>query len=165
MVNHMDNKKIVLIAAIILIAVGVVLLTFNNTGYERIELAPNGTSIDIPTNHMKYQGEMQGFKLWSWNYGALITYNNQTAGNGIQITGFSSDSLNELVKSNHSENIDGFTVYTLDGSNLLNSLKINVPGKIYCIYLTNETTSDYIVICCNDKDVTLHMAKSVEYKN
>lgn len=161
----MDNKKIIIITVIILMVIGVILLAFFNTGYERIEITPNGTSMDIPTNNMKYRGDMQGFKLWSWNYGALITYNNQTASNGIQITGFSSDSLNELVKSNHSENIEGFTVYTLDGNNFLDSLKINVPGKIYCIYLTNETTSDYIVICCNDKDVTLHMAKSVEYKN
>ena len=86
----MDNKKIIIITVIILMVIGVILLAFFNTGYERIEITPNGTSMDIPTNNMKYRGDMQGFKLWSWNYGALITYNNQTAGNGIQITGFSS---------------------------------------------------------------------------
>lgn len=160
----MDNKKIIIIGAIILIILGVLIVTLANIGYERIEITPNGTSMDIPTTH-KYQGEMQGVKLWNWNTGALVTYNNQTANNSIKLVGLAFNSITELVKTNNSENIDGFTIYTLDGDKLLDAFKINANGKFYCIYLTNETTHDNIIICCNNKDVTLHMAKSVEYKN
>ncbi|MBR3155738.1 MAG: hypothetical protein IKF13_02850, partial [Methanobrevibacter sp.] len=31
--------------------------------------------------------------------------------------------------------------------------------------LSNETTHDNIIICCNDKNMAIHMAKSVQYKN
>ena len=44
-------------------------------------------------------------------------------------------------------------------------IKVNYNGKFYCIPLTNETTHDNILICCNDKNIAAHMAKSVEYKN
>ena len=44
-------------------------------------------------------------------------------------------------------------------------IKVNYNGKFYCIPLSNQTTHDNILICCNNKDVAVHMAKSVEYKN
>ena len=44
-------------------------------------------------------------------------------------------------------------------------IKVNYNGKFYCIPLSNETTHDNIMICCNDKDMAVHMAKSVKYKN
>ena len=44
-------------------------------------------------------------------------------------------------------------------------IKVNYKGKFYCIPLSNETTHDNILICCNDKDIAAHMAKSVQYKN
>ena len=43
-------------------------------------------------------------------------------------------------------------------------IKVNYNGKFYCIPLYNETTPDSIIICCKDKDIALHMAKSVKYK-
>uniref|UniRef100_UPI0025EE4B6D hypothetical protein n=1 Tax=uncultured Methanobrevibacter sp. TaxID=253161 RepID=UPI0025EE4B6D len=44
-------------------------------------------------------------------------------------------------------------------------IKVNYNGKFYCIPLSNETTHDNILICCNDRDMAVHMAKSVQYKN
>ena len=48
---------------------------------------------------------------------------------------------------------------------LFDIIKVNYNGKFYCIPLTNETTGDNILICCKDKDMAVHMAKSVQYKN
>ena len=44
-------------------------------------------------------------------------------------------------------------------------IKVNYNGKFYCIPLANETTHDNIIICCKDKDIAIHMAKSVQCKN
>ena len=45
----MDTKKLIIIGivAIILIAAAVIMLT-NSVNYERIEITPNGTSIEVP---------------------------------------------------------------------------------------------------------------------
>jgi len=44
-------------------------------------------------------------------------------------------------------------------------IKVNYNGKFYCIPLSNETSHDNIIICCNNKDIAVHMAHSVIYKN
>ena len=44
-------------------------------------------------------------------------------------------------------------------------IKINYNGKFYCIPLSNQTTHDNILICCNNKDMAVHIAQSVQYKN
>ena len=69
-----------------------------------------------------------------------------------------------------SQDIDGFTCYVINADQLLeihifDIIKVNYNGKFYCIPLSNETTHDNIIICCNDKNMAVHMAKSVQYKN
>ncbi|MBR5954824.1 MAG: hypothetical protein IK021_05395, partial [Methanobrevibacter sp.] len=76
----------------------------------------------------------------------------------------------ELIKNGENQNIDNFTCYVINADELLkiqifDIIKVNYNGKFYCIPLTNETTHDNILICCNDKNIAVHMAKSVEYKN
>ena len=68
------------------------------------------------------------------------------------------------------QNIDGLTCYVINADELLeihlfDIIKVNYKGKFYCIPLSNETSHDNIIICCKDKDIALHMAKSVQYKN
>ena len=68
------------------------------------------------------------------------------------------------------QNIDGFTCYVINADqilevHILDIIKVNYNGKFYCIPLSNETTHDNIIICCNDKNMAVHMAKSVQYKN
>ena len=80
------------------------------------------------------------------------------------------NTLNDVIKNGEKENIDGFTCYVINADELLeihifDIIKVNYNGKFYCIPLANETTHDNILICCKDKDVAVHMAKSVQYKN
>ncbi len=167
----MDNKKIIIIGIILLIIVaGVIFVMLTSVNYERIDITPNGTTIEVPANQTKYDGDVEGAKIWNWNNGILVTYNNHEDPNFIKVTDLGFTALNELIKNGEKQNIDGVTCYVINADELLeihifDIIKVNYNGKFYCIPLTNETTHDNILICCNDKDMAVHMAKSVEYKN
>lgn len=165
----METKQLIIIGVLVVIIcvlVGALFGTLTNSvNYERIEIVPNGTSIEVPTNDAKYLGDKEGVKFWNWSNGALVTYNSQEGSNAFELSGaLGFFAIKELVRSGASENIDGFTVYQLNGQQLVNT-NVSAKGDVfYCIHLVNETTHDNIVICCEDKDIALHMAKSIEYK-
>lgn len=165
----METKNLIIIGillVIICLLAGAIFGTLTNSvNYERIEIVPNGTSIEIPTNDVKYLGDKEGVKFWNWSNGVLITYNSQEGSNAVELSGaLGFYAIKELVRSGNSENIEGFTVYQLNGQQLSNS-NVSVNGDVfYCIHLVNETTHDNIIICCKDKDVALHMAKSIKYR-
>ena len=167
----MDNKKIIIIGIIILIIVaGILFVMLTSVNYERIEITHNGTSIDVPANQTKYAGDIESAKIWNWNNGMLITYNSNEDNNLIKVSEIGFNAINELIKNGEKQNIDGFTGYVINADDLLeihifDIIKINYNGKFYCIPLSNETTHDNIIICCNDKDIAVHMAQSVQYKN
>lgn len=168
----MNNKKIIMIFVllILIIACGVWVIMANSVTYEKIEITPNGTTIDVPTNQTKYYGDLGEVKIWYWNNGLLVSYNSHEGSNPIKLSGFSFDALNKIIKNGDSKNIDGFTCYLINADKLLeihlfDIIKVYYNGQFYCIPLTNDTTHDNIIICCNDEDMALHMAKSVEYKN
>ncbi len=167
----MDNKKIIIIAAIILIiAAGIIFVVLTTVNYERIEITPNGTSIEVPANQTKYDGEFESVKIWDWNKGILVTYNSYEDDNIIKVTELGFNTLNKLIKTGEKQDIDGFTGYVINADELMqiqifDVIKLNYNGKFYCIPLSNETTHDNIIICCKDKDMAAHMAKSVQYKN
>lgn len=49
-------------------------------------------------------------------------------------------------------------------TNTLESIvKMDIDGKFYCIFL-DDANHDTVVVCCNDKDVAVHMAHSINYK-
>ena len=167
----MDNKKkIIIISMIILIIVaGVVIIMLTTVHYDRIDITPNGTTIEVPANQTKYDGKVQGTKIWHWNNGILVTYNNHEDKDIIKVSELCFNALNKVITSGEKQNIDGYTCYVINADELLeihifDIIKINYNGKFYCIPLSNETTYDNIVICCNDKDMAIHMAKSVQYK-
>ena len=166
----MDNKKIIMIGILLLIIAGVILVMLTTENYERIEITPNGTNIDVPANQTEFRGGIEGVKIWSWDNGALITYNSHEGSGISKLTGLSFSALNELIKNGEMQNIDGYTCYVINADELLeihlfDFIKVNYNGKLYCIPLANETSHDNIIICCKDKDMALHMAKSVQYKN
>ena len=147
----MDNKKLSIIAIIILIIIAsVILVMITWVNYERIDITPNGTTIEVPANQTKYDGKVQGTKIWHWNNGILVTYNNHEDKDIIKVSELGFNVLNKVITSGEKQNIDGYTCYVINA---------------YCIPLSNETTHDNIIICCNDKNMAVHMAKSVEYKN
>ena len=157
-----------IIACILIFAVAFMLLSSAN--YERIDITPNGTSIDVPVNKTEYFGELEGIKIWKMDNGALITYNGHEGINSFQLTDFSFNAIQDIIKNGEMQNIDGFTCYVLNANELLevhlfDIIKVNYNGKLYFIPLNNETTQDNLIIFSNDKDVALHMAKSVQYKN
>ena len=167
----MDNKKLSIIAIIILIIIAIVILVMITwVNYERIDITPNGTTIEVPANQTKYDGSIQQAKIWNWNNGILVTYNNHEDKNLIKVSELGFNTLNDVVKNGEKQDIDGFTCYVINADQLLeihifDIIKVNYNGKFYCIPLSNETTHDNIIICCNDKNMAVHMAKSVEYKN
>ena len=168
----MDNKKLIIIGivAIILIAAAIIMLT-NFVDYERIEITPNGTSIEVPANQTRYVNDIESIKIWKWNDGVLLTHNSQeNSMDLINLTGSSYNAMTDLIKNGEMENIDGITCYVINADELLEIhvfefIKVNYNGKIYCIPLSNETSHDNILVCCKDKDIAVHMAKSVVYKN
>ncbi|MBE6501324.1 MAG: hypothetical protein E7Z79_02670 [Methanobrevibacter thaueri] len=167
----MDNKKIIIIGVIFLIIIaGIILVMLTSVNYERIDITPNGTSIEVPANQTKFNGNVEGAKIWNWDKGILVTYNSYEDKNLIKVSELGFNTLNELIKNGEKQNIDGFTCYVINADELLeihifDIIKVNYNGKFYCIPLANETTHDNILICCNDKDIAVHMAQSVRYKN
>ena len=165
----MDNKKAILIGIILLIAASVIIvMLMNSVQYERIEITPNGTSIDVPANQTEYKGNIDGVKIWNWEDGALLSYNSH-AGN-IPLTDVGFNGLEEIVKKGKMETVNNITCYVLDADELLqirlfDIIQINYNGKFYFIPLSNETTHDEIIICSKDRNIALHMAESVKYKN
>ena len=161
----------IIIGIILLIIVaGAIFVILTSVNYDRIDITPNGTTIEVPAEQTKYDGNFEGAKIWHWNNGILVTYNSHEDPNFIKVSELGFNTLNEVVKKGEKQNIDGFTCYVINADDLLeihifDIIKVNYNGKFYCIPLTNETTHDNIIICCNNKDMAVHMAKSVEYKN
>ena len=167
----MDNKKIIIIVGIILliIAACVIFVMLTTVNYEKIDITPNGTSIDVPANKTKYAGNVQGAKIWNWDNGILVTYNSNEDKNIIKVTELGFNSLNKLIQNGEKQTIDGYTCYVINADKLLeihifDIIKVNYNGKFYCLPLANETTHDNLIIFCKDKDMAVHMAKSVQYK-
>ena len=167
----MDRKKIIIIGIIILIiTAAIILVMLTSVNYERIEITPNGTSIEVPANQTKYKGDVESAKIWNWNNGILVTYNSHEDRNPVKVTELGFNALNDLIKNGERQDIDGYTCYVINADKLLeihifDVVKVNYNGKFYCIPLANETSHDNLIICCNDKDMAVHMAKSVQYKN
>ena len=158
----MDNKKIIIIIGIILLIIiaGVIIVMLTSVQYEKIDITPNGTTIEVPANQTKYNGNVEGAKIWNWNNGILVTYNSHEDQSILKVSELGFNTLNNLIKNGERQDIDGFTCYVINAV-----IKVNYNGKFYCIPLSNETTHDNIIICCNDKNMAVHMAKSVQYKN
>ena len=167
----MDNKKVIIIAAILLIiAAAVILVMLSSMSYDRIYITPNGTSIEVPANQTKYGGTIEGAKIWNWDNGILVTYNSHGDQNILKVSELGFNALNELIKNGERQEIDGITCYVINADDMLeihifDIIKVNYNGKFYCIPLANDTTHDNIIICCNNRDVAVHMAQSVQYKN
>ena len=167
----MENKKIIIIAIILLIiAAAIIFVMLSSPKYERIDITPNGTSIEVPFNKTKFDGEYESAKIWNWDSGILVTYNSNEDKNLIKLSEIGFDTLTGIMQNAEKQDIDGYTCYVINADELLeirifDIIKINYNGKFYCIPLSNETTHDNILICCNDRDTAVHMAKSVHYKN
>jgi hypothetical protein len=166
----MDNKKIIIVGIIILIIAGIIFIMLTSVNYERIEITPNGTTIEVPLDKTKYDGEFESAKIWNWDNGILVTYNSHEDKNIVKVSELGFNSLSELIKNGEKQNLDGFTGYVINADEILqiqifDVIKVNYNGKFYCIPLANETTGDNIIICCNNKDIAVHMAKSMQYKN
>lgn len=167
----MDNKKIIIIGIIVFVIVACfIFVMLTSVNYERIYITPNGTTIEVPANQTEYEGNVDGAKIWDWDDGILVTYNSHEGFNLIQVSELGFNALKELIKNGEKQNIDGVTCYVINADELLeihifDIIKVNYNGKFYCIPLSNETTHDNILICCKNKDMAVHMAKSLQYKN
>lgn len=164
----METKNIVIIAILVIvicILVGLMFTMMTKTAeYDRIEITSNGTTIELPSQ-AEYMGDTNGIRFWNWSGGEIVSYNSQEGGNGSELSGaFGFYAIKELVRAGDSQSIDGFTVYKLNSNQISDNLKLDIDGEYYCIHFTNETTHDNIMICCKDKDVLLHIAKSIEFK-
>lgn len=169
----MEQKNFIIIAVvaiIICVATGAILgFLTNNTQYERIEIVPNGTSIEMPTDNLTYEGEQSGTgaKLWSFKQGSLMSFNSQEAIDARGLYGLGGalgiKQIKDLVieKSVDKENINEFTVYTVKGKDI----NISSRDTLYVIITGDDTTHDNIIIATENKDITVHMAESIQYKS
>ena len=148
---------------LLIILAGAIFVILTSVNYDRIDITPNGTTIEVPAEQTKYDGNFEGAKIWHWNNGILVTYNSHEDPNFIKVSELGFNTLNEVVKKGEKQTIDGFTCYVINADDLLEIHIFDI--KFYCIPLINETTHDNILICCNNRDMAVHMAKSVEYKN
>ena len=126
--------------------------------------------MDGPCNQTKYAGEVESAKIWNWKNGILVTYNSYEDDSLIKVGEMGFNTLNQIIENGEKQNIDGYTYYVINADEVLkisifDIIKVNYNGKFYCIPLSNQTTHDNILICCNNRDIAVHMAKSVEYKN
>lgn len=165
----METKKLIIIGILLIIicilAGAIIGLVTQNTQYERIEIVPNGTSIDIPKNNANYLGDTYGVKFWNWTDGVLVSYNSQEGNNRVELTGaLGFYAIKELVKTGNAETIEGITIYELTGEQLSKFNMTKNNDKFYCVHLVNDTTHDNIIICCKDKNILTHMVKSIQYK-
>ena len=168
----MDNKKIAIIIGIIIVIIiaAVAFIMMTSTAYEKIDITPNGTTMEVPAKQLQYRGDVEGAKVWNWDEGILLAYNSNANLDFIQLTELGFNSLEEIIKTADNETIDGLTCYVVNADELLeihvfDVIKVNYNGKFYCIPLDNETTQDHIIIFSTNKDVAVHMAQSVVYKN
>lgn len=166
----MENKKFYIIGIILLIILsGVIFLILTSVNYETIEISPHGTSIEVPANQTKYDGKFESLKLWHWNNGILLTYNNLEDKNLIKITEVGYNSIIKAVNNGQKQDLDGYEAYVINADEFLaihifDIIKVHYNGKLFCIPLSNNTTHDNILIICKDKDMAVHMAQSVKYK-
>ena len=168
----MEKKHLIIIIAlsiIILVLCGALFSVLTQTEYERIEVVPNGTSMELPTNNLTNYSDVpeNGFKIWSFEQGGITSFNTKEVKARYHGTNFYTekglDEFNAVTDTilnyyEEQENIDGYIVYIIDGET------IGTDGKIYAIIDSNEQTGDNIVITTNNKDITLHIAKSIDYK-
>ena len=134
----MDNKKIIIIVGIILliIAACVIFVMLTTVNYEKIDITPNGTTIEVPANKTKYAGNVEGAKIWNWDNGILVTYNSNEDKNIIKVTELGFNSLNKLIQNGEKQTIDGYTCYVINADKLLeihifDIIKVNYNGKFY----------------------------------
>ena len=115
----MDKKKIIIIGLILLITACALIVLLTSVNYERIYITPNGTSIEVPANQTEYSGNVEGAKIWNWDNGMMVTYNNHEDPSFIQVTELGFSGLNSIIKNGEKQNIDGVTCYVIDADELL----------------------------------------------
>ena len=132
----MDKKKMIIIGIILLIIVaGAIFVILTSVNYDRIDITPNGTTIEVPANQTKYDGNFEGAKIWHWTNGILVTYNSHEDPNFIKVSELGFNTLNDVIKNGEKQNIDGFTCYVINADELVeihifDIIKVNVVEVI-----------------------------------
>ena len=171
----MERKHLIIISLlviIIFILIGALFSVLTHNEYERIEVVPNGTSMELPINNLTNYSDVptKGFKIWSFEQGNITSFNTKEVKARFHGTNFYSekglDEFNELkntILKNYEETdkINEYYIYTVN-SEILG----DVDGKtMYVIFLcSNDKTGDNIIIMADNKDITLNIAKSVDLK-
>ena len=164
------NQKLIIIAVIAITVTAISIMFMFNTSisYEMVELVPNGTSLEIPTNNATYNNNSTdaGVKIWTFKQGSVTSYNSEEALSARGFEGLAGamafKTINDMIlnKFDKKESVDGYDIYTI------NSEKLGDGDNrvMYAIILANDDTHDNIIIVTSNKDITLHIAKSVQFK-
>lgn len=151
----MNQKHIIIIAAaVILCAAAAYVLFADTTQYTRMELAENGTTIEVPDN-MRAQSNYSslGLLVLKNDNTLVVSFNN--AGNGLgDLIDF--DAVKDkLFKSNERN------VTLKDPSVAGHTLK----GEYTAVYASNDTTQDNIIVISKDKNVAARIIDSIQWKS
>lgn len=171
----MERKNLIIISVLLIIifvlCVGIFSVS-THVEYEKIEVVPNGTSMEIPTNNLTFNSDVpnKGFKIWTFEQGGVVSFNpKEVKANYYGTNHYSEkglDELNKVIKTilnnyEKKDHIDGYIVYTTNAKSLG-----NYDGRtMYVIMGENKETGDNIIIMTDNKDITLNIAKSINYKN
>ena len=153
----MNTKKLIIIALIAVIVVlgGLIaytVFTQNQVEYQTIAIS-NATTMEVPVSENStffndslgikyYQDEKSGVQVISWNG------QEQSSTDGAQKIGTQFE--NQKVNTTQTFE-DGVPVYE------------NKKLGCFIIEVKNATTNDNIIIVAKDKDVALHMLKSIKF--
>lgn len=153
----MDNRKVIIIALIAVIVVlgGLIaysLFTQNQVQYQTIAVS-NATTMEVPVSKNStffndalgikyYQDDKSGVQVISWN-----GQEQASAKGAVNIA-----SQFEKQKAGTTQSIEnGVSVYE------------NKKLRCFIIEVKNATTNDNIIIVAKDKNVALHMLKSIKF--
>lgn len=170
----MERKHLIIIGALLIIIFVLCVGIFSvptHIEYENISVVPNGTSMEVPTNNLTNYSDVpkEGFKIWKFEQGSITSFNTKEVKARFHGTNLHSEQGLEEFKEftniihknfDNKEQIDGYYVYTI------NSEKFGDDDAktMYAIIGGGTDTGDNIIIMTDNKDITLHIAKSVDLK-
>ena len=155
----MDNKKIIIIALVAIIAVlaigiGYALLA-HNVEYENINIS-NGTTIDVPkADDASWKKDSSGIKLYACpsKHTAMTAFNSQE---DMGLTGAAAYALSRDVFLNGANNVEIYKNYQIK-ENSINGT------HYYIVNIVNNDTHDNIVIAGDDLNIIKHMLDSLAF--
>ena len=150
----MDRKYIIIIiAAVLLCGAAAYFMLAGTTTYTRIELAENGTTIEVPENMVAQSNYTAlGVVVLKGDNTLVVSFNDAKSGLGSLID---FDAVRSTIFKNNERNV------TLKDPSVAG---YTLKGEYTAVYASNDTTQDNIIVISKDKNIADHIIESVQWK-